>query len=40
MYDIYIFSFPSLSDSGHGGQSKDADGDEGDGFDEGSFYLV
>lgn len=25
-------------DSGHGGQAKDVDGDEGDGYDEGSFF--
>jgi hypothetical protein len=24
-------------DSGHGGQTKDLDGDEGDGFDEGQY---
>jgi hypothetical protein len=31
-----------FSDSGHGGQSKDVDGDEFDGFDEGSvlFYFL
>ena len=26
-------------DSGHGGQTKDLDGDEEDGYDEGGFYL-
>jgi hypothetical protein len=36
---IYVPSFPSLLDSGHGGQTKDLDGDEGDGFDEGCFYF-
>jgi hypothetical protein len=32
-----LFSHYSISilDSGHGGQTKDTDGDEGDGFDEG-----
>jgi len=35
MYDIHIFfSFSLLLDSGHGGQTKDLDGDEADGFDE------
>lgn len=28
------------TDSGHGGQTKDLDGDEGDGFDEGLFFLL
>ena len=27
------------TDSGHGGQTKDLDGDEEDGYDEGGFYL-
>lgn len=31
----YHFLIPQL-DSGHGGQTKDVDGDEGDGQDEGS----
>jgi hypothetical protein len=31
----YQFLIPQL-DSGHGGQTKDVDGDEGDGQDEGS----
>ena len=26
-------------DSGHGGQTKDLDGDEDDGYDEGSWHL-
>ena len=30
-------AFTSCVDSGHGGQTKDTDGDEGDGFDEGSL---
>jgi hypothetical protein len=29
-------AFTSCVDSGHGGQTKDLDGDEADGFDEGS----
>lgn len=29
-----------MLDSGHGGQTKDLDGDEADGFDEGCFYFV
>ena len=41
----FIHSFLLLSllvDSGHGGQTKDTDGDEADGFDEGRdlFYLI
>lgn len=36
LYDI-LYSF--LLDSGHGGQTKDLDGDEADGFDEGCFYF-
>ena len=41
---LFIHSFLLLSllvDSGHGGQTKDTDGDEADGFDEGRdlFYL-
>ena len=28
-----------FEDSGHGGQTKDLDGDEEDGYDEGGFYL-
>ena len=40
MYDIYLsFSFLMLLDSGHGGQTKDVDGDEADGFDEGCSIL-
>ena len=35
---IYIFFVLAL-DSGHGGQTKDLDGDEADGFDEGYFNL-
>ena len=31
----YLFS----TDSGHGGQTKDTDGDEGDGFDEGLSFM-
>ena len=40
-YDIhtYILIPRSLSDSGHGGQSGDEEGDEGDGFDEGLLFL-
>lgn len=30
----------SRSDSGHGGQTKDLDGDEADGYDEGQRTLV
>jgi hypothetical protein len=33
-------SLKKILDSGHGGQTKDLDGDEGDGHDEGSFYLL
>lgn len=32
-----------FSDSGHGGQTKDTDGDEGDGYDEGTLsrpYII
>jgi hypothetical protein len=39
MIYIYFPSFPIFTDSGHGGQSKDVDGDEADGFDEGSFFV-
>ena len=39
MYDIHFFSYLLLLDSGHGGQTKDLDGDEADGFDEGSICL-
>jgi hypothetical protein len=39
MYAVYISS-SFLSDSGHGGQTKDLDGDEADGFDEGCFIFV
>jgi hypothetical protein len=28
-----------IQDSGHGGQTKDLDGDEGDGYDEGQFVV-
>ena len=28
-----------LPDSGHGGQTKDLNGDEGDGYDEGALLL-
>jgi len=35
---MYFFSLSIFSDSGHGGQTKDLDGDEADGFDEG--YLL
>ena len=38
-YDMYFFSL-FLSDSGHGGQTKDLDGDEDDGFDEGCSIFV
>ena len=37
-YNIYLFSL-FLSDSGHGGQTKDLDGDEDDGYDEGCSVL-
>lgn len=41
MYDIYIiFLISFLSDSGHGGQTKDVDGDEADGYDEGCPILL
>ena len=36
---MYFLSFLLLLDSGHGGQTKDLDGDEGDGFDEGGSIL-
>lgn len=36
--NIYFFFVLAL-DSGHGGQTKDLDGDEADGFDEGYFNL-
>jgi hypothetical protein len=39
-YINLFLSFLLLLDSGHGGQTKDVDGDEGDGFDEGLFYFV
>ena len=39
MYDVY-FSHYLLSDSGHGGQTKDLDGDEDDGYDEGCSIFV
>jgi hypothetical protein len=39
MHDIHLFAFLLLLDSGHGGQTKDLDGDEADGFDEGSSIL-
>ena len=35
----FLFRSYSLLDSGHGGQTKDLDGDEADGFDEGCFIL-
>ena len=35
----YLFLFSLLLDSGHGGQTKDLDGDEADGFDEGCSIL-
>ena len=40
---LYIYSSiysHSFSDSGHGGQSKDGEGDEADGFDEGAFLYL
>ena len=39
IYDMYFFSLSSFPDSGHGGQTKDLDGDEGDGYDEGCSIL-
>ena len=33
------YSFNSCPDSGHGGQTKDLNGDEDDGFDEGNSQL-
>ena len=40
MYDIHIVSILLFLDSGHGGQTKDLDGDEADGFDEGCSILL
>ena len=39
MYVIHFFFILLLLDSGHGGQTKDLDGDEADGFDEGCSIL-
>ena len=39
MHDIHFFFILLLLDSGHGGQTKDLDGDEADGFDEGYSTL-
>ena len=43
LYNIHTFFFEKkfllLLDSGHGGQTKDLDGDEADGFDEGEVLL-
>ena len=40
----YSMSSPSVlltkTDSGHGGQTKDLDGDEEDGYDEGDNYRL
>lgn len=35
-----IFFTHHQVDSGHGGQTKDTDGDEGDGYDEGTSHTV
>ena len=40
MYTMHFFSLLFLSDSGHGGQTEDLDGDEEDGFDEGCSVLL
>jgi len=36
----YIPTLNFSLDSGHGGQAKDTDGDEGDGFDEGLLINI
>lgn len=37
---IYLLTQPQFfADSGHGGQTRDLDGDEIDGYDEGQFQL-
>jgi hypothetical protein len=36
---VSFFHLLLLLDSGHGGQTKDLDGDEGDGYDEGCSFL-
>lgn len=36
---LYLLITHSKIDSGHGGQTKDLDGDEEDGYDEGDDYV-
>ena len=38
VWRFVTYLLPCL-DSGHGGQTKDTDGDEADGYDEGSLFF-
>ena len=37
---ILLMLLTAALDSGHGGQTKDSDGDEGDGYDEGGHMSI